>query len=195
LTGNQLHPASEIPPLCSLILIEMKTSKFSEIVLDEDDLCDFVMRGENVTDINRVVVDPSVDLQRLISNIEDPHTLLAWTYPENRDISVEEFDRERQRRWFMPEEYRNVDIAQHVLDLCSTSEQLQRVGEELLLFQEHGLFDLLRYLRYLVDVMRDNQIIWGVGRGSSVASYVLYLLGVHRVDSMFYDLDPKEFLR
>ena len=43
--------------------------------------------------------------------------------------------------------------------------------------------------------MTENEIIWGVGRGSSVASYVLYLLGVHRVDSMYYDLDPKEFLR
>lgn len=173
----------------------MKTNKFSEIVLDEDDLCDLVMRGENVADIDRLVLDPSVDLERLISNIEDPRSLLTWTCPENRDISVEQFDRERQSRWFMPEEYRNIDIAQHVLDLCSTSEQLQRVGEELLLFQEHGLFDLLRYLRYLVDLMRDNHIIWGVGRGSSVASYVLYLLGVHRIDSMFYDLDPREFLR
>jgi len=38
-------------------------------------------------------------------------------------------------------------------------------------------------------------MIWGVGRGSSVASYVLYLLDVHRIDSMFYDLDPSEFLR
>jgi len=38
-------------------------------------------------------------------------------------------------------------------------------------------------------------VIWGVGRGSSVASYVLYLLGVHRIDSMFYDLDVAEFLR
>ena len=63
------------------------------------------------------------------------------------------------------------------------------------MFQERNLFDLLRYLKYLVDVMRENKIIWGVGRGSSVASYVLYLLGVHRIDSMFYDLDPAEFLR
>ncbi len=57
------------------------------------------------------------------------------------------------------------------------------------------MFDLLRYLVYLVDVMKQNQVIWGVGRGSSVASYVLYLLGVHRIDSMFYDLDVTEFLR
>ncbi len=64
-----------------------------------------------------------------------------------------------------------------------------------MLYQERGLFDLLRYLTYLVDVMRDNQVIWGVGRGSSVASYVLYLLGVHRINSMFYDLDVGEFLR
>jgi DNA polymerase III alpha subunit len=64
-----------------------------------------------------------------------------------------------------------------------------------MLFQERNLFDLLRYLKYLVDVMNQHEVIWGVGRGSSVASYVLYKLGVHRIDSMFYDLDPQEFLR
>jgi DNA polymerase III alpha subunit len=37
--------------------------------------------------------------------------------------------------------------------------------------------------------------VWGVGRGSSVASYVLFLIGVHRIDSMKYNLDYKEFLR
>ena len=63
------------------------------------------------------------------------------------------------------------------------------------MFQERNLFNLLKYLKYLVDIMRDNNVIWGVGRGSSVASYVLYLLGVHRIDSMYYDLDPGEFLR
>ena len=95
----------------------------------------------------------------------------------------------------MPDEYKNMDIAEHVLSLFETQTELQRCGQELLLFQERGLFDLLRYLKYLVDVMRENRVIWGVGRGSSVASYVLYKLGVHRIDSMFYDLDPREFLR
>jgi hypothetical protein len=173
----------------------MMTDKFGEIILDENDLCDLVMQGQNITDLKQVIVDTTVDLQGLISQIEDPGSLLTWRFPEQRDISVPEFDRERQTIWFMPPEYRDTDIAQHVLSLCETQEQLQRVGEELLLFQEHDLFDLLRYLRYLVSMMRENRIIWGVGRGSSVASYVLYLLGVHRVDSMFYDLDPREFLR
>jgi len=173
----------------------MKISKFGEIVLDQDDLCDLVMQGRDVTKTDRVTVDPRLDLDRMISHIENPGSLLSWQFPEHRDISEPEFDLERQSRWFMPDEYRHIDIAQHVLDLCSTQEQLQRVGEELLLFQEHGLFDLLRYLRYLVAVMRQNRVIWGVGRGSSVASYVLYLLGVHRIDSLYYDLDPREFLR
>ena len=95
----------------------------------------------------------------------------------------------------MPEEYRNLDIAELVLGLCESEAELQRCGQELLLYQERDLFDLLRYLKYLVDVMRDHGVIWGVGRGSSVASYVLYLLGVHRIDSLYYDLDPGEFLR
>lgn len=179
----------------SQILSAMKTNKFGEIVFDEDDLCDLVMQGQDLTVINRVTVDPGLDLEQLIGHIEDPGSLLTWTFPEDSDISVAEFDARKQSRWLMPEEYQNTDIAQHVLELCTTQEQLQRVGEELLLFQEHGLFDLLRYLRYLVAVMTENQIIWGVGRGSSVASYVLYLLGVHRIDSMYYDLDPREFLR
>jgi len=173
----------------------MMTNKFGEIMLSESDLCDLIMQGRDLTTMDRVTVDPAVDLEKMIQHLQEPGSLLTWRFPEASDISVAEFDLQQQARWFMPEEYKNIDIAQHVLDLCTTQAQLQRAGEELLLFQEHGLFDLLRYLRYLVHTMQQNHVIWGVGRGSSVASYVLYLLGVHRIDSMHYDLDPREFLR
>lgn len=173
----------------------MNRTQFGELVLDEQDLCDLVMQGRDVTALQGVVVDHDLELEQLVDSLEDPGTLLTWTFPESSATSVPEFDRCRQGRWFMPDSYRDCDIAQHVLSLCTTQEQLQRVGEELLLYQERGLFDLLRYLRYLVDVMRDNHVIWGVGRGSSVSSYVLYLMGVHRIDSLFYDLDVREFLR
>jgi len=43
--------------------------------------------------------------------------------------------------------------------------------------------------------MRKNNLVWGVGRGSSVSSYLLYLIGVHKVDSYKYRLDIKEFLK
>jgi hypothetical protein len=173
----------------------MQTNKFGEMIFDEQDLCDLVMRGRDVTAMPRVIVDPAIDLERLVHHIENPGDLLTWTFPADSDQAVPTFDHIRQQHWFMPPEYRDIDIAEHVLGLCENQEQLQRVGEELLLYQERDLFDLLRYLRYLVDVMRANRIIWGVGRGSSVASYVLYLLGVHRIDSLYYDLDPREFLR
>ena len=95
----------------------------------------------------------------------------------------------------MPEKYKQLDIAKYLLDLCRTDAELQRVGQELLLYQERNMFDLLRFLCYIVDTMRDKDIVWGVGRGSSVASYVLYLIGVHKIDSLYYDLDIAEFLR
>jgi hypothetical protein len=173
----------------------MQTNTYGEIVLDEQDLCDLVMQGRSVVDLKKVTVDHSVDLERLIFVIDDPASLITWTFPTNSDVSVPDWDSVRQQHWHMPESYVTMDIAAHVLSLCSTDAELQRAGHELMLYQERGLFDLLRYLKYLVDVMIENHVIWGVGRGSSVASYVLYLLGVHRINSMFYDLDVGEFLR
>ena len=111
------------------------------------------------------------------------------------DIDVEEFHKQNQAEWNMPDKYKNLDIAKYLLDLCKTDVELQRVGKELLLYQERGMFKLLCFLVYLVDIMRDNNVVWGVGRGSSVASYVLYLIGVHKIDSIYYDLDVDEFLR
>lgn len=111
------------------------------------------------------------------------------------DVDTETFDKSNQNQWFMPSEYQNLDIAQWVLDQCTSGAELQRVGQELLLFQEKNLFPLLCYLKYLVDTMRDHNIVWGVGRGSSVASYVLYLIGVHKINSLYYDLPIEEFLK
>jgi DNA polymerase III alpha subunit len=111
------------------------------------------------------------------------------------NVDLAGFDLNNQRQWHMPEEYKVLDIAQYILEQCKTEEELQRVGQELLLYQERNLFDLLRFMKYLVDVLRKNKIVWGVGRGSSVASYVLYLLGVHKINSIYYDLDVAEFLK
>jgi len=69
------------------------------------------------------------------------------------------------------------------------------VGKELLMYQKRDLFMLLQYMKYLVDLMRENNIVWGVGRGSSVSSFVLFLIGIHRINSLYYDLDIEEFLK
>ena len=172
-----------------------KTNKFGEIIFAEQDLCDLVMQGHDLTKFNGVIVDPPVDIETAALILQDVPKFINYDKYAEENLSVEEFDHRNQQRWFMPEEYKQLDIAKLVLDLCVTPAELQRVGHELILYQEINLFDLLRYLKYLVDVMQDNRVIWGVGRGSSVSSYVLYKLGVHRIDSMFYDLEPEEFLR
>ena len=169
----------------------MKSDSVGQIVLNESDLIDLIMQGRDLDSISGALVDNSVDLEAAAYWLEHVPKMVYWSGPAEQ-LS---FDHLQQSRWHMPEEYKQLDIAELVISLCDTPEKLQRAGHELLLYQERGLFDLLRYLKYLVDVMRDNHVIWGVGRGSSVASYVLYLLGVHRIDSMYYDLDAQEFLR
>jgi DNA polymerase III alpha subunit len=173
----------------------MKTTQYGELVLDQQDLCDQIMQGQEITNWAGVTVDTSVDVERLAQLIQDPGQLLTWTFPHDSTVSVPVYDAANQAKWHMPDQYQQMDIAQHVLSLCKTDAELQRAGQELLMFQERNLFDLLKFLVYLVDLMQQNNMIWGVGRGSSVASYVLYLLGVHRVNSMYYELDPGEFLR
>ena len=95
----------------------------------------------------------------------------------------------------MPQEYSDMDIAKWVLEQCADQNELQRAGAELMEYADRGLLPLLQYLKYLVDTMRTNNVVWGVGRGSSVASFVLYLIGVHRIHSLRNNLDFAEFMR
>ena len=99
--------------------------------------------------------------------------------------------------WAMPPEYENLDIQDYINELHPnlTTAQKIRVDEELQEFEARNLKDLLRFLCYFVTVLRSNNIVYGVGRGSSIASYVLYLIGIHRIDSYKFNLDIKEFLK
>ena len=170
----------------------MIQNKFGEMIFSEADVVDLVMQGQEFS-ADRMLVDSSVDISQVAEILNDVPKFLNYESLEN--LTVESFDSLCQRSWHMPQEYKDLDIAQHILSLCTTEAELQRCGHELMLYQERNLFDLLRYLKYLVDVMSEHQLIWGVGRGSSVASYILYKLGVHRIDSMFYELNVEEFLR
>jgi DNA polymerase III alpha subunit len=170
----------------------MKQNKFGEMVFSESDVCDLIMLGHDVSDLAGMIVDDTIDLASWPEFVDTVPDFLQQRF---HTYSVPEFHAQQQKNWHMPDEYKTLDIAAHVLSLCQSPAELQRCGQELLLFQERDLFDLLRYLKYLVDVMTVNNIIWGVGRGSSVASYVLYKLGVHRIDSLHYNLHIQEFLR
>jgi DNA polymerase-3 subunit alpha len=173
----------------------MNQNKFGQLVFSESDVYSLLMQGREIDKLTNVTVDTTIDVDQLITTFDDIKSLTTWKTPVNENRSIEEFHLHQQLNWHMPDEYNQLDIAAYILSLCSTESELQRVGQELLLYQERDLFGLLRYLKYLVDVMKTNHIIWGVGRGSSVASYVLYKMGVHRINSMYYELNPEEFLR
>jgi DNA polymerase III alpha subunit len=172
----------------------MRTDHLGQLIYNEDDCVNMLMRGHNMQ-VNGMLVDATVELETAASMLEHVPTFIQYNELALQAVTVEEFDHRNQSNWLMPDQYKNLDIAEHVLNLCESEAALQRVGEELLLYQERDLFNLLRYLKFLVDTMKQNNLIWGVGRGSSVASYVLYLLGVHRIDSLHYNLDIAEFLR
>jgi DNA polymerase III alpha subunit len=133
----------------------------------------------------KIEIDPTLEIKNVPNLIE--HTLAQ--------VSVADFDEEMRSKWHMPKKYRELDIAKWLLEQCKHEEEYQRVGKELLLYQKRGQFLLLQYMKYLVDLMRENNIVWGVGRGSSVSSFVLFLIGIHRINSIYYGLDVEEFLK
>jgi DNA polymerase III alpha subunit len=119
--------------------------------------------------------------------------LLAEYVADVGDVGM--FHASMQSKWNMPAEYKEFDIVEHVVSLCTTECELIRVKDELIMFLDRGFESLLKFLKFFVDECKKRNIVLGVGRGSSVSSYVLYLLGVHRVNSIEYGLDINEFLR
>ena len=170
----------------------MKFDCYGQAFTTEAELCNMLYQNPNLNLACFYVEDPERFNRACMETYSELPLLEGYT---PFDLSVEEFDQQLQSHWRMPAEYKTLNIAEHVLGLCSTDAELQRVGQELLLYQERDLFDLLRYLKYFVDTMRKNGVVWGLGRGSSTASYVLYLLGVHKIDSLYYDLPIEEFLK
>lgn len=97
--------------------------------------------------------------------------------------------------WLTPDEYKARDVQAHCLQQCTTDQQRERVLLEMKLFEERNMIPVLRHLMWMVDHMRKHKILYGVGRGSSVSSYVLFLIGINRIDPLKFNLDISEFLK
>ena len=172
----------------------MNINEYGAVFVEPDELFEQLYSGK-IKSLKNLYLDKNTVVQfnqALDLNRDNLVPLQEWTEPEE---TLEFFDEADQCTWFMPEECQKFPIHQWLLDQCTTEEERARVDEELLLYIQYGMFDLLFYLKYLVDTMRENKIVWGVGRGSSVASYVLFLIGVHKINSIKYNLDIKEFLK
>lgn len=169
----------------------MHIDKFGQQIFTEEDLCNLYLINPSFKS-TKILVDKHIHISDIIETSELPSFI---EYKIDKLISIQNFDEQLQNKWLIPDSYKNMDIAQHVLGLCKNDAELQRAGTELLMFQERNMFPLLVYLKYLVDTLKKNNIVYGVGRGSSVSSFVLFLLGVHRINSLYYDLSIDEFLK
>ena len=69
----------------------------------------------------------------------------------------------------------------------------RRVDNELAMIKKMNMAEFFRTLIYVVETLKSTKTVWGVGRGSSCASLVLYLIGLHRVDPVKFNIDMTEF--
>jgi DNA polymerase III alpha subunit len=113
--------------------------------------------------------------------------------PSNKTSS--EYHQEKSATWFIPDKYKELNVLEYLLQKVSTQEQIDRINYEYSLYLERKLIDVIVLMIYLVDLFRENNIVWGIGRGSSVSSYILFIIGINRIDPLKYDLDIKEFLK
>lgn len=107
----------------------------------------------------------------------------------------------------IPEQYINLNLKEFILkkfeNIISQDDLLEdeiiqrynRIKEELKLYKQYNIENVLKTIIYIIDVFEKNNIVWGTGRGSSCASYILYVVGLHDVDSVKYKLNLKEFFR
>ena len=127
----------------------------------------------------------SDDISKYLNRINSEH--LDYPIPNNNIDST---------HWFIPREYQDMDIVAWVKENAPPWDpEHTRIEQELELFEQHGMIPVLKTMKYIVDTLRKNNIVWGVGRGSSVASYVLHIIGVHKIDSVKYNIPIEEFFK
>ena len=164
-----------------------------ESIVSEDVLMNFITNGVSTKGLFVETLTPAIKQYNMHVGKDEKLTIKDSTKP---------FEYE----WNIPQEYKDIDIVKHVVGKLNSLEYTDisdeeffarggRIIDELGLYKKLGLMPVLATLIYIINTLIENNVVWGVGRGSSVSSYVLYLLEVHDIDSFKYGLNIEEFLR
>lgn len=170
----------------------MSHNKNNQMILNEQDVVTSWLSGNTLDNGVFVDIDPINIYNQWCFNYDYEEKIEA-EQPDNSDDFVNSCT--DIENWHMPDDYKQLDIVRWLNNRELTYQQRDRLHMEIEMFRERGMIPVLKFLKYLVDTCEQNNVVLGVGRGSSVASYCLYLLGVHRIDSLKYNLDIKEFLK
>ena len=150
------------------------------------DIIDLIYKG-NANKIGNIFAESTAEVKLFNKIMEDLRGGIQIKEYQEMNVEKTEFDGILQNEWFMPETYKKLNIEEYLSTIVSIkSPEWKVVSEELVEFKKRNMYPLLQFLVYLVDFMRDNKIVWGVGRGSSVASYVLYAIGIHKINPIQY---------
>jgi DNA polymerase-3 subunit alpha len=166
------------------------TDPYGRVIFDEDALYDMLMNGDDITGL----FGDNLERYNELCEFNDKSEFTIGN-PPDIDISVDDYHSARQQEWLIPDQYQGIDVWDILIGKCKNDDEINRVMAEKVLFQKRDLDDVLRLMLYLVDSFRERGILWGVGRGSSVASFVLYLIGITKINPMRYGLAIDEFLR
>ena len=173
------------------MVAKIKTNEAGDCIFTEQDAIE-VLYTHPEFDVTKLFFDSTEQYNNSIKalGLDFPEIKNA---PDRGDTIA--FDMKNQQQWWMPESYSKINVLQWLLEKCQTDAEKLRVQEEYDLFEKKKFIKVLQFLIYFVDTLRANNVVWGVGRGSSVASFCLFLIGVHKINPMLYNLDYTEFLR
>jgi len=130
-------------------------------------------------------------------NIKAPDSRITVWEDDGKFCGPEESTYE----WSIPKKYLNLDIEKFTtekfvgLGFAGNTTYEERLIWELEQMREQEMYPFVRCLIYVIDEFRKHEILWGVGRGSSCSSLVMFVLGINRVDPIKYNIDPKEFFK
>ena len=173
------------------MVAKIKINETGDCIFTEQDAIDLLYTNpdfdisklffDNIEQYNQSIKNSGIDLPKIKKVVD------------NLDVAT--FDQQQINNWYMPQKYYEINVLQWLLDKCQNDEEKMRVQTEYSLFEKKKFIRVLQFLIYFIDTLRANNIIWGVGRGSSVASFCLFLIGVHKINPLQYNLDYTEFLR
>jgi DNA polymerase III alpha subunit len=174
--------------------VSRRTDPWGRVALEPEQAFELAYQGFDVWTVPTAEPSPVVDRfnDLLVRFGKEEFRMEPLADP---DHSPEQEHAERAAHWLISEDIKTIDVRSFLLELCVRDDERARVNLEMDLYEERGLIPLLQLMMYLVDHFRRHNVVWGVGRGSSVASYCLFLIGVHKIDSIKYDLSVHEFLK
>ena len=168
-----------------------KINDHGDVIFSEEDVIELLYTDPDF-DISKLYLD---SIHKYSDSLKELGVDLPVINTAPKRPKPEIFDKENCDNWHMPEKYYQINVLQWLLARCQNDEEKGRVQMEYDLFEKKKFIRVLQFLIYFVDTLRANNMVWGVGRGSSVASFCLFLIGVHKINPMLYNLDITEFLR